>query len=656
MWSIARKFGVSLEALIKANPQIKDANKIYPGQKINVPSGGGGGGGRVYTVRSGDSMWSIARKFNVSLDALIRANPQIKDPSRIYPGQRINIPVSGHPRGHSGGGFSYTVVSGDTMWLIAKRFNVSLNELIRANPQIKNPDRIYPGQVIFIPSHKPQPPHPPKPPHPHPQPHPQPRPEGENNGRLYTVRSGDTFFNIAQRYALNLDSLILANPQIKDPNRLQPGMQIYLPGNHFVKPGESLFSIAQYYGVSLNELIRINPQIKDPNKIDVGQKIAIPRQPNGNIATYTVKPGDTLYKIAQKYNVTVEALQFANPQIKDPNQIFPGQRINIPGPHLVQKGQSLFDIANLYGISLDALIRANPQIQNPNLIYPGQSVNIPPFGTQSQQGWCSPQNMCVQYVVQPGDSLFTIANMYNVSLQSVIRANPQITNPNQIFPGQVVQVPVGAVNFVTYVVKPGDSLYKIARMYGIPLQDLIRANPQIKNPNHIEPGWVIRIPVRTQCCRSEDFDAGEEYAEEAIADTYFTEGNVESFGQEESFNSYVQEEDIDLYRPEDNVDTYLEDDAVVSLDEQSQYQEEEIDDRGGHSSGGSHPIVYTVRKGDSLYSIAQKFGITVQQILNANPCISNPDLIYPGQMLIIVPTHRGEDDCLDCPWFNKEID
>ncbi len=106
-----------------------------------------------YTVQPGDTMYNIARRFGVSLDALIAANPQVTDPSQIRPGQVLNIPTTA-----PGPGQTYTVQPGDTMYNIAMRFGISLNELIQANPQISDPSRIMPGQVINIPGVEPEPP------------------------------------------------------------------------------------------------------------------------------------------------------------------------------------------------------------------------------------------------------------------------------------------------------------------------------------------------------------------------------------------------------------------------------------------------------------------------------------------------------------------
>jgi spore coat assembly protein SafA len=100
-----------------------------------------------YIVQKGDTMFLIAQRFGVTLDALIAANPQIKDPNLIFPGDVINIPGPAPPPGKV-----YTVQSGDTMFLIAQRFGVTLKALIAANPQIKDPNLIFPGDKINIPS------------------------------------------------------------------------------------------------------------------------------------------------------------------------------------------------------------------------------------------------------------------------------------------------------------------------------------------------------------------------------------------------------------------------------------------------------------------------------------------------------------------------
>ncbi|BCV21414.1 SafA/ExsA family spore coat assembly protein [Moorella sp. Hama-1] len=157
MYFIAQRFGVHLNDLIAANPQIPDPNLIYPGQVICIPvkpSPGPCPGGFLYAVQSGDTMYFIAQRFGVSLEALIAANPQVTNPNLIYPGQVLCVPKTAPPPPPvpCPGGFHYTVQPGDTMYTIAQKFNVSLAALMAANPQVKDPSLIYPGQVICIPN------------------------------------------------------------------------------------------------------------------------------------------------------------------------------------------------------------------------------------------------------------------------------------------------------------------------------------------------------------------------------------------------------------------------------------------------------------------------------------------------------------------------
>lgn len=107
-------------------------------------------------VQPGDTMYGIAKRFGVSLDLLIRANPQIRNPDMIVVGEVIHIPrgkppMPPHGPGHSPGR-RYVVKPGDTMFLIAQRFTISLSELIAFNPQIPDPNVLVPGQVVLIPT------------------------------------------------------------------------------------------------------------------------------------------------------------------------------------------------------------------------------------------------------------------------------------------------------------------------------------------------------------------------------------------------------------------------------------------------------------------------------------------------------------------------
>ncbi|MCL6589249.1 MAG: LysM peptidoglycan-binding domain-containing protein [Firmicutes bacterium] len=151
LFSLAARFGTTVDAILRANPGL-DPNRLFTGQQICIPvprpQPGRCPGGFFYTIAAGDTLFSLANRFGTTVDAILRANPGL-DPNRLFIGQQICIPV---PRPQPGcpGGFIYTVVAGDTLNSIAFRFGVSVDAIIRANPGI-NPDFIVIGQQICIP-------------------------------------------------------------------------------------------------------------------------------------------------------------------------------------------------------------------------------------------------------------------------------------------------------------------------------------------------------------------------------------------------------------------------------------------------------------------------------------------------------------------------
>ncbi len=100
-----------------------------------------------HVVKSGESLGKIAAANGVTVSAILAANPQIDDPARIFPGEVFKIPGEGEPEAAG----SYIVRSGDSMRRIASHFGVTVGALVAANPQIDDPDRIRPGQLLHLP-------------------------------------------------------------------------------------------------------------------------------------------------------------------------------------------------------------------------------------------------------------------------------------------------------------------------------------------------------------------------------------------------------------------------------------------------------------------------------------------------------------------------
>lgn len=149
LYGLARRFGTTVEGIVQANTGI-DPNNLQIGQRVCIPvSTPVCPEGNPYTVRSGDSLYRIARFFNISLDDLVEANPMI-DPANIVPGQVICIPLATPPVTCKAGETPYVVRAGDTFTKIALQFNVDVDDLMAANANI-HPMALLVGQTICIP-------------------------------------------------------------------------------------------------------------------------------------------------------------------------------------------------------------------------------------------------------------------------------------------------------------------------------------------------------------------------------------------------------------------------------------------------------------------------------------------------------------------------
>ena len=97
----------------------------------------------------------------------------------------------------------------------------------------------------------------------------------------------------------------------------------------------------------------------------------------------------------------------------------------------------------------------------------------------------------IWHVVRPGETLTSIARMYGVSVDDIVAANG-ITNPNLIYVGQRLRIPT--TSYIVHIVQPGETLSSIAFMYGVSYWDIARLNG-LTNPNMIYPGQRLLIPI-----------------------------------------------------------------------------------------------------------------------------------------------------------------
>lgn len=204
----------------------------------------------------------------------------------------------------------YVVQKGDSLWSIASKLGVSVNELKTLNNLSSNNLSI--GQLLKVPN---------------------------NNGgnttttpeNIYTVQKGDSLWAIANKYGTTVDNLKKANNL--STNNLSIGQTLIIPSTnvpgqteitYVVKKGDSLWAIANKYDTTVDKIKSTNNL--SSNTLSIGQTLIIPS--TSSFTNYTVQKGDSLWLIANKYNTTVDNIKKLNGLSTDALSI--GQKLLLP--------------------------------------------------------------------------------------------------------------------------------------------------------------------------------------------------------------------------------------------------------------------------------------------------------------------------------------
>lgn len=423
---------------------------------------------------------------------------------------------SGNTNSGSATSTTYTVQSGDSVWGISNKFGITMDQLIQWN-NIQN-NFIYPGQKLTIKGS-------------------QENGSSTNNsgnntnssgnagtsnggqttGAKYTVQSGDSVWKISNDHGITMTQLIEWN-NIK---------------NNFVYPGQQLIVSnggSSNTGANTGNTSGSNSSNSSSSNTASGTK-------------YTVKAGDSVWSVSNKYGITMaQLIQWNNIQN---NFIYPGQQLTVSnsgstnsassntgssantnnsssantgssssqGTYTVKAGESVWSVANKNGITMNQLIEWN-NIKN-NFIYPGQqlivkggnSTNTNTGSTTSAAKPNTPNTSATtstsssgntMYTVKAGESVWSVANKHHITMDQLIEWN-NIKN-NFIYPGQQVIVKKGSSQTTnqqspagskTYTVKSGESVWGVADSHGITMAQLIEWN-NIKN-NFIYPGQTLIV-------------------------------------------------------------------------------------------------------------------------------------------------------------------
>ncbi|WP_078553728.1 LysM peptidoglycan-binding domain-containing protein [Bacillus alkalicellulosilyticus] len=415
-----------------------------------------------YRVVSGDTLWSISRTFNTTVDHIKRANHLTSD--TLHVNQRLVIPRTFH-----------TVVSGETLSGLARNYQTTSVAIREAN-QLTN-DTIRVGQSLLIPiiMNVAQPTF-------------SPTNNSENTtskiqiiDTVYTVIAGDSLSVIAKRYGTTTEAIRSANGLVSDV--LQIGQRLVIPNAN----------------TTLTPSTQTQTNLSSPG------------------TSYSVVSGDTLWSLAQRFQTTVEAIRKANQLTSDTLHI--GQRLSIPGTsingpaptstltHMVVSGESLWSIASKYITTVDAIRLAN-HLRSDTLQI-GQTLTIPSTTPTSSVVQPTPSPTQVKeerttfmYTVRSGDNLSVIAQRFGVTVDAIRTANSLRTDTLQI--GQVLTIPNGinastqigsnSVTHITHTVVSGDTIWDLSVRYGIPQTELMRVN-HLTSTSRLTIGQKLTVPV-----------------------------------------------------------------------------------------------------------------------------------------------------------------
>lgn len=194
--------------------------------------------------------------------------------------------------------------------------------------------------------------------------------------------------------------------------------------NYIVKKGDTLYSIAQRYNITVDELKKQNQL--STNQLTIGQSLILP---STSFVTYTVQKGDTLYKIASQYNTTVDILKKINNLSS--NILSIGQKIKLPSTEIinipasletytVKSGDTLYSIAKKFDTTVEKIKSQNSL--NADALTVGQMLKIPSVISVTKP---SKTNV---YTVEPGDTLYSLAREFNTTVNNLKSLNNLITN------------------------------------------------------------------------------------------------------------------------------------------------------------------------------------------------------------------------------------
>ncbi len=194
--SVANRFAVSEQALRDKN----GVDEAVPGLRLKIPSVQGGCGcGTFYALRRGETLLAVARRHNLTLADLLSANPYV-NPNSATAGQVIVVPSAPHIQADG----VYTLGENEGLFDVLRKFGMDLTTFCTLNADVKPMD-VEPGQTVHVKRRR------------------------ERGGKWYTLGHEDTLVSVAERHGIPVSALLSANERLR-PSDFVSGMPVRIPG------------------------------------------------------------------------------------------------------------------------------------------------------------------------------------------------------------------------------------------------------------------------------------------------------------------------------------------------------------------------------------------------------------------------------------------
>ena len=357
-------------------------------------------------------------------------------------------------------------------------------------------------------------------------------------GDTYIVLPGDTIEEIADLCGTTVDAILKINPEITDPDNLYPGQIIRIPDAESVVdtiiaiapacgiPGTSLLVVGSGFPVNTNVQLSIGQKGFDPVEIGGTTSDEFGRIDTSAILPSSAQPG-TLWVVTGE--IQISSAKFIG--VSNEFSVIPlAPNPNAGTTYIAQEGDTLIRIAVKFNRDLESLLAANPQVTEINQLNSGQLIYIPPQEPGTPLTTVNPKCGPVETEIQVSGTGFPPVTTINLSMGQYLVSYEQVgttsTNPSRTFQTQLT-IPstaqigeywvviagtrsfpnVGSTSNIFIItqpkdpkepslciVKPGDTLNAIAAEYTQTVASLLAVNPQISNPNQLDIGEKIIIP------------------------------------------------------------------------------------------------------------------------------------------------------------------